>query len=176
MLSPAGITPSAAARPDLDLPKVRNVAARRIVDALLAEECSRAFRVLPDPYLHSQYYAFVQRPLSLSDIRDFSMGFSPAAAPPQSSSALLSSNGAGSSSSSSAAGVDAEDAVGPSAGGLYTLADIQRDLRRMVMNAKRYNQSDSAIYQEALALERLVRKLVKEIEKAGDYADDEDAM
>jgi Bromodomain len=146
-ISQSGITPSAAARTDLDIPKVRNIAARKIVDALLADPCSRCFRVLPDPYIHSEYYGIIQRPISLADIRDFAMGFS-AASPPSSASAANPNF-----ASAAAAAQLGEDAVGPSAGGRYSLADIQRDLRRMVANAKRYNQADSQIYQEALALE-----------------------
>ena len=35
----------------------------------------------------------------------------------------------------------------------YTLADMVRDVRRMLTNAKRYNMPDSQVYQDALLLE-----------------------
>lgn len=35
----------------------------------------------------------------------------------------------------------------------YSLDDMQRDLRRMLLNAKRYNTPDSEVYQDALSLE-----------------------
>ena len=37
--------------------------------------------------------------------------------------------------------------------GRYTLADMQRDLRRMIANAKKYNKPEAVVYQEALELE-----------------------
>jgi len=60
--------------------------------------------------------------------------------------------------------------------GRYALADMQRDLRRMVANAKRYNTTDSAVYAQALAIERTARKAVKEIEAEGLDDEDEDCV
>ena len=60
--------------------------------------------------------------------------------------------------------------------GRYSLADMQRDLRRMVSNAKRYNTTDSAVYAQALAIERAARKCVKEIEADGMDDEDEDCV
>jgi predicted YcjX-like family ATPase len=37
--------------------------------------------------------------------------------------------------------------------GKYTLDDMQRDLRRMIGNAKKYNMPESIVYQDALQLE-----------------------
>ena len=37
--------------------------------------------------------------------------------------------------------------------GRYSLNDMQRDTRRMIANAKRYNRPDSVVYQDALSLE-----------------------
>jgi hypothetical protein len=37
--------------------------------------------------------------------------------------------------------------------GRYTLNDMQRDLRRMMANAKRYNRPEAPVYQDALSLE-----------------------
>ena len=58
----------------------------------------------------------------------------------------------------------------------YTLSDMQRDFRRMIANAKRYNRADSLIYQFALTLERVSRKGVKEIEQDGMDDGDEDCL
>ena len=52
---------------------VRNVAARRLVDALLADECAAPFKVLPDPYLHAEYYRVIARPVALADVRDWAV-------------------------------------------------------------------------------------------------------
>lgn len=60
--------------------------------------------------------------------------------------------------------------------GRYTLADLQRDLRRMVANAKRFNQTESAVYAQALAIERAARKFSKEIEADGMDDEDEDCL
>ena len=35
----------------------------------------------------------------------------------------------------------------------YTLTDIQRDIRRMIANAKKYNKPEAAVYQDSLELE-----------------------
>lgn len=35
----------------------------------------------------------------------------------------------------------------------YPLADLQRDLRRMLSNAKRFNRAEAVVYQDALVLE-----------------------
>jgi len=37
--------------------------------------------------------------------------------------------------------------------GRYTLADMQRDVRRMISNAKKYNKPEAAVYQDSLELE-----------------------
>lgn len=42
----------------------------------------------------------------------------------------------------------------------YTLSDAQRDLRRMIANAKRYNRPDAPVYQDALSLEARSEPLV----------------
>lgn len=114
---------------------IRNVAARRICDVLIADSASRFFRVLPDCFIDVDYYACIPRPLALADLRDLAMG-----------------------------------------PGRYTLADIQRDLRRMISNAKKFNLPQSQIYTDAMALERLIRRAVKDLEKSGDFVDDEDAL
>ena len=49
---------------------IRNIAARRLVDALLDEPSSAPFRVLPDPYLYADYYSVIAKPLALADLRD----------------------------------------------------------------------------------------------------------
>lgn len=58
----------------------------------------------------------------------------------------------------------------------YTLADMQRDMRRMLANAKKYNRPEAVVYQDSLELERVTRKLVKEIERDGPEDEDEDCM
>jgi hypothetical protein len=58
----------------------------------------------------------------------------------------------------------------------YTLADMQRDIRRMLANAKKYNRPEAVVYQDSLELERVTRKLVKEIERDGPEDEDEDCM
>ena len=60
--------------------------------------------------------------------------------------------------------------------GRYTLSDMQRDFRRMISNAKKYNRTDSLIYQLAVTLERVCRKGVKEIEQDGMDDGDEDCL
>lgn len=60
--------------------------------------------------------------------------------------------------------------------GKYSLDDMQRDLRRMIGNAKKFNMPESQVYQDALQLERVIRKSVKDIQKEGEAFDDEDAM
>ena len=35
----------------------------------------------------------------------------------------------------------------------YSLDDIQKDVRRMILNAKKYNTTESEVYQDALMLE-----------------------
>jgi len=95
-----------------EVQRVRNLAARRIFDAVLKDPAAQPFKVLPDPYIYPEYYAVISRPIALADIRDF------AAAPAQ-----------------------------------YSMEDVQRDLRRMVANAKKYNLPESQIYLDALALE-----------------------
>lgn len=37
--------------------------------------------------------------------------------------------------------------------GRYTLADMQRDIRRMIANAKKYNKPEAVVYQDSLELE-----------------------
>lgn len=37
--------------------------------------------------------------------------------------------------------------------GRYTLADMQRDVRRMISNAKKYNKPEAVVYQDSLELE-----------------------
>jgi hypothetical protein len=37
--------------------------------------------------------------------------------------------------------------------GRYTLADMQRDVRRMIANAKKYNKPEAVVYQDSLELE-----------------------
>jgi hypothetical protein len=37
--------------------------------------------------------------------------------------------------------------------GRYTLADMQRDIRRMISNAKKYNKPEAVVYQDSLELE-----------------------
>ena len=67
---PVPLRGGVAERPNV---AVRNVAARRLVDALLIEECSIQFKVLPDPYLYADYYAHTARPVALADIRDWAI-------------------------------------------------------------------------------------------------------
>lgn len=58
----------------------------------------------------------------------------------------------------------------------YTLEDICRDVRRLISNAKKYNQSGSIVYQHALALDRALRRAVKQVEELNlDYAEDDDS-
>lgn len=40
-----------------------------------------------------------------------------------------------------------------SGGARYSIDDMQKDVRRMILNAKRYNTTESDVYQDALALE-----------------------
>ena len=49
---------------------LRNIPARRLIDALLEEPSSEPFRVLPDPYLYADYYRVIAKPLALADMRD----------------------------------------------------------------------------------------------------------
>lgn len=58
----------------------------------------------------------------------------------------------------------------------YSLTDMQRDIRRMIANAKKYNRPEAVVYQDSLELERVTRKLVKEIERDGPEDEDEDCM
>ena len=58
----------------------------------------------------------------------------------------------------------------------YTLGDMQRDIRRMIANAKKYNKPEAVVYQDALELERVTRRLVKEIERDGPEDEDEDSL
>ena len=58
----------------------------------------------------------------------------------------------------------------------YTLGDMQRDIRRMIANAKQYNKPEAMVYQDSLELERVTRRLVKEIERDGPEDEDEDSM
>ena len=58
----------------------------------------------------------------------------------------------------------------------YTLAEMQRDIRRMLSNAKKYNRPEAVVYQDSLELEKVTRKLVKEIERDGPEDEDEDCM
>lgn len=37
--------------------------------------------------------------------------------------------------------------------GRYTLLDMQRDIRRMIANAKKYNKPEAVVYQDSLELE-----------------------
>jgi len=37
--------------------------------------------------------------------------------------------------------------------GRYTLVDMQRDIRRMIANAKKYNKPEAVVYQDSLELE-----------------------
>lgn len=37
--------------------------------------------------------------------------------------------------------------------GRYSLADMQRDIRRMISNAKKYNKPEAVVYQDSLELE-----------------------
>ena len=60
--------------------------------------------------------------------------------------------------------------------GRYTLADMQRDIRRMIANAKKYNKPEAVVYQDSLELERVTRRLVKEIERDGPEDEDEDTL
>jgi hypothetical protein len=60
--------------------------------------------------------------------------------------------------------------------GRYTLADMQRDIRRMIANAKKYNKPEALVYQDSLELERVTRRLVKEIERDGPEDEDEDTL
>ena len=46
----------------------RNNSARKLLDGLLADKCSQHFKVLPDPILYSQYYNVITRPISLADV------------------------------------------------------------------------------------------------------------
>lgn len=48
--------------------------------------------------------------------------------------------------------------------GRYTLADMQRDIRRMIANAKKYNKPEAVVYQDSLELE--VSCISKEAETA----------
>lgn len=57
--------------------------------------------------------------------------------------------------------------------GRYTLTDMARDVRRMLANAKQYNDSHARIYQDAIALERVVRRVCKELEKEGADSDED---
>jgi hypothetical protein len=66
---------------------------------------------LPCPLAQTDYYAFIKRPVALSDI---------------------------------AISIDS---------GRYTLLDMQRDIRRMIANAKRYNKPEAVVYQDSLELE-----------------------
>ena len=63
------------------------------------------------PTAQTDYYAFIKRPVALSDI---------------------------------ATSIDS---------GRYTLLDMQRDIRRMIANAKRYNKPEAVVYQDSLELE-----------------------
>ena len=58
----------------------------------------------------------------------------------------------------------------------YTLGDMQRDIRRMIANAKKYNKPEAVVYQDSLELERVTRRLVKEIERDGPEDEDEDTL
>ena len=58
----------------------------------------------------------------------------------------------------------------------YTLQDMQRDIRRMLANAKKYNRPEAVVYQDSLEMERITRKLIKEIERDGPEDEDEDCM
>lgn len=71
---------------------------------------------------------------------------------------------------------DMWEAMAGAGHGRYTLSDMQRDFRRMISNAKKYNRTDSLIYQLAITLERVCRKGVKEIEQDGMDDGDEDCL
>ena len=47
----------------------------------------------------------------------------------------------------------ADIAMAINSGARYTVEDMHRDIKRMVYNAKRFNQTDSQVYQDAIVLE-----------------------
>jgi hypothetical protein len=89
-----------------------NHAARRLYEAIVRSRHATPFKVLPDPFLYTIYYAVIARPLCLADI-DLR--------------------------------IDAPER--------YSLADLLRDLRRIVTNAKKYNVADSAVFLDAVQFE-----------------------
>jgi len=65
---------ASSARPQLPAPRVRNYAARRIVDELLRDPASFYFKVLPDPYIYPDYYAQIARPVTIADMHAAACG------------------------------------------------------------------------------------------------------
>lgn len=49
--------------------------------------------------------------------------------------------------------ISLEDMLASASSGRYTLSDIQRDIRRMIANAKKYNKPEAVVYQDSLELE-----------------------
>jgi len=135
-----------------------NAAARLLLDKISRLPCAASFKCLPDPIVHSDYYVTIKRPLALSDMAR----------------AMTT--------------------------GRYSLVDMQCDLRRMLANAKRYNKPEAQVYSDALEIEvrgglgvewltgcsgltcppplpqRVLRRLVKEVERAVPEEENEDAL
>ena len=52
----------------MSTPKNQNLAARQLLTVILADPGATHFKVLPDPILYPDYYAFISRPIALADI------------------------------------------------------------------------------------------------------------
>lgn len=126
------------------------------------EDVSQFFQVLPDPRQYPDYYSVISKPVSLAEIKAALEG-NPVQAPGQQPAAQ----------GTVITSLATSHTVGE---GRYTMADISRDVRRMVANAKRYNEPGSQVHRHAHAMGRLLRRAIKEVEEKDlDYAEDDDS-
>jgi hypothetical protein len=122
--------------PDL---RPKNSAARKLFDLLIADPCVGPFKVLPDPYLYPLYYQVCVRVNADDKPR-------PSRETPSSGSLALVQV-----ITRPISFADINLTInGPHR---YSLLDMQKDLRRMISNAKKYNIPESEVYQDALVLE-----------------------
>lgn len=115
---------------------------------------SRHFRELPDPKKYADYYKIIAQPVCLNELRE-RLEAAEAARRARDDDSLDGAAVDGSSARKRKREKRAPDRSeeGDGGGPRFTLSDLQRDLRRIISNAKRYNLPEAQAYQDALALE-----------------------